>query len=113
MIAEIGQIALILALLVALAQSVLPMWGAHSANSRLMAFGDRSATMQFVLIAIAFAALTTAFINSDLSVKLVAVNSHADKPLLYKISGVWGNHEGSMLLWVLILSIYGALVPKY
>jgi len=113
MIAEIGQITLILALLIAVAQSILPMWGAHTSNNRLMTFGDRAATLQFVLLAVAFAALTTVFINSDLSVKLVAVNSHADKPLLYKISGVWGNHEGSMLLWVLILSIYGALVPKY
>jgi cytochrome c-type biogenesis protein CcmF len=113
MIAEIGQIALILALLIAVAQSALPMWGAHSSNNRLMAFGDRAAKMQFALIAVAFAALTVAFINSDFSVKLVAINSHTDKPLLYKISGVWGNHEGSMLLWVLILSIYGALVPKY
>jgi len=113
MIAEIGQIALILALLIAVAQSVLPMWGAYRSDARLMAFGDRAAVMQFALIAIAFAALTLVFVQSDFSVELVAVNSHTDKPLLYKISGVWGNHEGSMLLWVLILSIYGALVPKY
>ncbi len=113
MIAEIGQIALILALLIAVAQSFLPMWGAYRSDARLMAFGDRAATMQFVLLAVAFVALTIAFINSDFSVQLVAVNSHTNKPLLYKISGVWGNHEGSMLLWVLILSVYGALVPKY
>ena len=113
MIAEIGQIALILALLIAVAQSVLSMWGAYRSDARLMAFGDRAAVMQFALIAIAFAALTLVFVQSDFSVELVAVNSHTDKPLLYKISGVWGNHEGSMLLWVLILSIYGALVPKY
>lgn len=113
MIAEIGQIALILALLIAVTQSVLPMWGAYRADARLMAFGDRAAIMQFILIAVAFIALTIVFVQSDFSVKLVAVNSHTDKPLLYKVSGVWGNHEGSMLLWVFILSIYGALVPKY
>jgi len=113
MIAEVGQIALILAFLVAVAQSGLPMWGAYRADARLMAFGDRAAVMQFILLAFAFAALTIVFVQSDFSVKLVEVNSHTDKPLLYKISGVWGNHEGSMLLWVLILSIYGALVPKY
>ena len=113
MIAEIGQIALILALLIAVTQSVLPMWGAYRADARLMAFGDRAAIMQFILIAVAFIALTIVFVQSDFSVKLVAVNSHTDKPLLYKVSGVWGNHEGSMLLWVFTLSIYGALVPKY
>lgn len=113
MIAEIGQIALILSLLIAVAQSVLPMLGAHKGDARLMAFGDRAATMQFILITVSFTALTIVFIQSDFSVKLAAVNSHTDKPLLYKISGVWGNHEGSMLLWVLILSIYGALVPLF
>ncbi len=113
MIAEIGQISLILALLIAVAQSIMPMWGAYRSDTRLMAFGDKAAVMQFMLIVLAFAALTWVFIQSDFSVQLVAINSHTDKPLLYKISGVWGNHEGSMLLWVLILSIYGALVPKF
>lgn len=113
MSAEIGQIALILALLIAIAQSVLPMLGAYRADARLMAFGDRAAKAQFVLLAISFVALTIVFVQSDFSVKLVTVNSHTDKPLLYKISGVWGNHEGSMLLWVFILSIYGALVPVF
>ncbi len=113
MIAEIGQIALILAFLIAVAQSVLPMVGAHKADARLMAFGDKAAMAQFILLAISFIALTIVFVQSDFSVKLVTVNSHTDKPLLYKISGVWGNHEGSMLLWVLILGIYGALVPMF
>ena len=113
MIVEIGQIALIFALLVAVAQALLPMWGAYRKDARLMAFGDRAAMAQFLLIAISFVVLTTAFIQSDFSVKLVTVHSHTDKPLLYKISGVWGNHEGSMLLWVFILSIFGALVPIF
>ncbi|MCF6221208.1 MAG: heme lyase CcmF/NrfE family subunit [Robiginitomaculum sp.] len=113
MIAEIGQIALILAFLIAVAQSVLPMVGAHKADARLMAFGDKAALAQFILLGVSFIALTIVFVQSDFSVKLVTVNSHTDKPLLYKISGVWGNHEGSMLLWVLILGIYGALVPIY
>ena len=113
MIAEFGQITLILALLVAAAQSVLPMIGAQKNDGRLMVFGDRAATAQFILLALAFAALTIVFIQSDFSTKLVTVNSHTDKPMLYKISGVWGNHEGSMLLWVLILGLFGALVPIY
>ena len=111
MIAEIGHIALILALLVALTQAILPMVGASRQDQRLMRLADRTAVAQFIFIALAFLALTLGFINSDFSIKLVALHSHTDKPLLYKISGVWGNHEGSMLLWVLILSIYGACVP--
>ena len=113
MIAEIGQITLILALLVACAQAVLPMIGAARRDARLMTFGDSAATAQFLLIAAAFTAITIVFVTSDFSVKLAALNSHTDKPLLYKISGVWGNHEGSMLLWVLMLSIFGALVPIF
>ena len=113
MLAEFGQITLILALIVALVQSVLPLYGARTNNARLMALGDRAARAQFVLVSLSFIALTMIFISSDFSVKLVAVNSHTDKPLLYKISGVWGNHEGSMLLWVFILAIYGALVPVF
>ena len=72
-----------------------------------------AARIQFVLIAIAFAALTVAYVTSDFSVKNVWQNSHSAKPLLYKISGVWGNHEGSMVLWVLILALFGASVATY
>ncbi|PHR94084.1 MAG: heme lyase NrfEFG subunit NrfE [Robiginitomaculum sp.] len=113
MIAEFGQITLILALLIAGAQSVLPMVGAARRDARLMAFADRAALAQFILVLSAFSALTLIFINSDFSVQLAAFNSHTDKPLLYKISGVWGNHEGSMLLWVLMLSVFGACVPVF
>jgi len=113
LLAEIGHIALIIALLIAALQSTLPLYGANKHNSRLMAFGDRAAIGQFVFVLIAFVSLTAIFINSDFSVKLAALHSHSAKPLLYKITGVWGNHEGSILLWVLILSIYGALVPVF
>jgi cytochrome c-type biogenesis protein CcmF len=112
-IAEIGHIALILAFLTALLQSILPMLGAKRGDLRLMAFGDRAAYGQFILIAMSYAALSFVFLTSDFSVKLAASHSHSAKPLLYKISGVWANHEGSMLLWVLILALYGALVPAF
>ena len=113
MLAEFGQICLILALLIAVSQSVLPMIGASRRDVRLMSFADRAACVQFLLIAASFVALTVIFVTSDFSVKLAATNSHTDKPLLYKITGVWGNHEGSMLLWVLILSLFGSLVPIF
>jgi cytochrome c-type biogenesis protein CcmF len=113
MIAEIGHIALILAFVVAVAQSVLPMVGASQNAPRLMAFGDRAAIAQFILTAFSFICLTIVFLSSDFSVKLAYNHSHSAKPLLYKISGVWANHEGSMLLWVLILATYGALVPIF
>lgn len=113
MIAEIGHITLIAALLVAAAQSVLPMLGASRGDVRLMQFGDRAALMQCALTLTAFIALTIVFVQSDFSVKLAASHSHTAKPMIYKITGVWGNHEGSMLLWVLMLTIFGALVPVF
>ncbi len=69
-----------------------------------MAVAEPAANTQFLLIAFSFGALMYAFITSDFSLKLVVLNSHSAKPMLYKISGVWGNHEGSMLLWVLIVA---------
>ena len=113
MIAELGHIALILALIVAFIQFVIPMIGASRNDARLMMIGDRAALVQFCLIAFSFVALTSIFVHSDFSVKLAMMHSHTQTPLLYKITGVWANHEGSMLLWVLILSIYGALVPLF
>ena len=110
MIVELGHFALILALMVALVQSTLPLWGAHRADARLMALAAPAALLQLGLVAVAFAVLTWAFVASDFSLAVVVSNSHTDKPLLYKISGVWGNHEGSLLLWVLILAVYGAAV---
>ncbi|OYW61953.1 MAG: heme lyase NrfEFG subunit NrfE [Rhodobacterales bacterium 12-65-15] len=113
MIIELGHFALILALMVALVQSTLPLWGAHRSDARLMALAAPAALMQLGLVAVAFAVLTWAFVASDFSLAVVTSNSHTDKPLLYKISGVWGNHEGSLLLWVLILSAYGAAVAVW
>lgn len=113
MIAEFGQIALILALLVAIGQSTLPLFGAQRNDARLMAFADRAALAQFLFVGLSFLALTIVFVGSDFSVQLAATHSHTAKPMLYKITGVWANHEGSMLLWVLILSIFGALVPIF
>jgi cytochrome c-type biogenesis protein CcmF len=113
MIIEIGHFALILALLVATAQCVVPAWGARTRDARLMAFGEPAAIAQVVLVLIAFLALMYAYVTSDFSVVNVATNSHSSKPLIYRISGVWGNHEGSMLLWVLILAIFGATVALF
>ena len=110
MIAELGHFALILALCVAVAQAALALAGAARRNAGWMAAGSSAAVVQLALVAAAFAALTYAFVVSDFSVRLVAENSHSLKPLIYKVSGVWGNHEGSMLLWVLILALFGALI---
>ena len=97
----------------ALYQFVVPLWGAQRGDVAAMRAGISAALLQLVLIAIAFAALTHAYVTSDFSVLNVVENSHSAKPLLYKISGVWGNHEGSMLLWVLILALYGAAVAVF
>ncbi len=108
MIVELGHFALILAFAVALVQATLPLYGAWARDSRLMALADPAALMQLVLVAAAFGALTYAFVVSDFSLSLVVLNSHTDKPMLYKVSGVWGNHEGSLLLWALSLALFGA-----
>jgi cytochrome c-type biogenesis protein CcmF len=112
-IIEFGHFALILALLVSAAQMIIPAWGAAKRDVRLMAFGEAAALSQVVLILIAFLALMHAYVVSDFSVANVAANSHSSKPLIYRISGVWGNHEGSMLLWVLILAVFGAAVALF
>jgi cytochrome c-type biogenesis protein CcmF len=113
MIIELGHYALILALFVALAQSVLPLAGAARRIVGWMAVGRSAALVQFGLIALAMAALMYAYIVSDFTVLNVVQNSHTDKPLLYQITGVWGNHEGSMLLWVFMLSLCGAAVALF
>lgn len=113
MTAELGHFATLLALFVALIQAFVPLIGAHRNQTGWMAASVPMATVQFLLVGFAFAMLTVAFVTSDFSVKLVASNSHSLKPMLYKVSGVWGNHEGSMLLWILILSFYGALVAWF
>ena len=108
MIVEMGHFALILASVVAVVQMVVPMVGAQKGWRGWMAVAEPAASAQFLLTGAAFAALTYAFVTSDFSLRLVVLNSHTDKPMLYKISGVWGNHEGSMLLWVWILTLFGA-----
>jgi len=113
MIAEAGHFALVLACLLALVQSVAPLIGARRNDAALMDMGRAAAMTQFVFIAIAFFALMHAYVVSDFSVANVAQNSHAAKPMLYKVAGVWGNHEGSMVLWVLILSLFGAAIAAF
>ena len=113
MIAEAGHYALTLALFVAIVQASVPLIGAQQNNPFWMSFAQPAAIVQFLLIAFAFGCLTIAFVTSDFSLAVVVQNSHTAKPLIYKISGVWGNHEGSMLLWVLILSLFGALVALF
>src|SRR5688572_21195479 len=113
MISELGHFSLVLALVLALVQSTLPFIGALRGDDRLIAVAPYAATTQFLLIGLSFAALIHAYVVSDFSLLNVVENSHSAKPLLYKITGTWGNHEGSMLLWVLILAIFGALVAVF
>jgi cytochrome c-type biogenesis protein CcmF len=113
MIVELGHFSLVLALAAALAQTIVPAWGARVGDPDLMAVGRSAALTQFLFVALAFAALIYAHLTSDFSVLNVAENSHSAVPTIYKISGVWGNHEGSMLLWVLILAVFGALVALF
>ncbi|MEI7874742.1 MAG: heme lyase CcmF/NrfE family subunit [Alphaproteobacteria bacterium] len=113
MVAELGHFALILALAVALVQGTLPLLGAARGDIRLMDLGRTAALAQALLVIVAFGALTQAYVTSDFSVANVVANSHSAKPMLYKVSGVWGNHEGSMLLWALILALFGAAVAVF
>jgi cytochrome c-type biogenesis protein CcmF len=113
MIAEFGHFALILALTVALAQGIIPLIGARTGNAAWIALARPAALAQFGLVSIAFGALTHAYIVSDFSVAVVGRNSHSLKPMLYKVAGVWGNHEGSLLLWMLILTLFGAAVATF
>ncbi|HLQ92350.1 MAG TPA: heme lyase CcmF/NrfE family subunit [Xanthobacteraceae bacterium] len=113
MIAELGHYALVLALVLALVQVCVPFYGARRNDLALMGVAGPTAIAQFFFVAFAFVALVACYVQSDFSVTNVYENSHSAKPLIYKISGVWGNHEGSMILWVLILSVFGALVALF
>ncbi|WP_034997373.1 heme lyase CcmF/NrfE family subunit [Beijerinckia mobilis] len=113
MIVETGHYALVLALALALINAFVPLWGVYSRDQRLMAVAPSVALMQCGLVILSYCALTYAHVVSDFSVVNVVENSHSAKPLLYKISGVWGNHEGSMLLWVLVLAIFGGAVALF
>ncbi len=113
MIPELGHFALILAFVIAVVQAAVPLVGAARANEGLMRVALPAAGLQLLLVGIAFAALVAASVTDDFSVSTVAANSHTLKPVLYKIAGVWGNHEGSLVLWVLILALFGALVAAF
>ena len=113
MIAEVGHYALVLALGLALVQACVPLIGARLRDDTLMSVAGPTALMQFAFVAVSFAALTASYVASDFSVLNVFENSHSAMPLIYKFTSVWGNHEGSMLLWVLILALFGALVAAF
>ncbi|WP_095203172.1 heme lyase CcmF/NrfE family subunit [Mesorhizobium carmichaelinearum] len=110
---ETGHFALVLAFALSLVQTIVPLFGARLNNQRLMAVGGPVTITGFALTALSFVALASAYANSDFSVASVWENSHSLQPMIYKITGTWGNHEGSMLLWVLILTFFGALVAAF
>ena len=110
MLIEAGHFALALALALSAIQLVVALWGTRAGDSVLMGVAAPTALGVFVCVAAAFSALTLAYATSDFSVLNVVENSHSAKPFIYKLSGVWGNHEGSMLLWILILAAFGAVV---
>ena len=113
MIAEVGIFSLILALFVAAVQASVPLIGAARGDAAWMNVDRPAAVAQFCLVSIAFGALVWLHVTSDFSVLNVVENSHTDKPLLYKITGVWGSHEGSMMLWTFILVLYGMAVSLF
>ncbi len=113
MIPELGQFALVLALILAVAQGTLPLAGAARGNLSWMNLARPAAQGQFVFIAIAFGCLTYSFVQNDFSVLYVASNSNSALPLQYRIAGVWGGHEGSLLLWVLMLSLWTMAVSVF
>ena len=113
MIPEIGQFALILALSLAVCQTVIPLVGAHRGNVAMMGVARTAATGQFLFVAIAFGCLTSAFVTDDFSVLYVANHSQLSLPMLYKVSAVWGAHEGSLLLWIFLLAGWTVAVARF
>jgi len=113
MIAELSHYALIMAFALSVALTVFSFWGAAANDARLIAVAPVSALGVLAFTAAAFAGLTYLYVASDFSVVNVYANSHSAKPMLYKFTGVWGNHEGSMLLWVLVLAIFSALIALF
>ncbi|RCL01929.1 MAG: cytochrome c-type biogenesis protein CcmF [Candidatus Tokpelaia sp. JSC188] len=113
MIVEVGHFLLILALALSIYQIVVPIFGIFCHDKKAIITARPIAMLVFVLVALSFFTLIYAYITSDFSVLNVAQNSHSEKPLLFKITGVWGNHEGSMMLWVLILTFFSALVAIF
>ena len=113
MVAELGNFALILALCLAVVQSVLPLLGTYFDNARLMRTGRFLATGQFVFLSLSLAVLIWAFVVSDFSVRYVASHSSLSQPAIYKVTAVWGGHEGSLLLWVWLLAVWGVAVAIF
>ena len=113
MIPELGHFALILALCIALVQGTLPILGAARGNAALIAIARPAAQGQFVFVLIAFAALTYAFASNDFSVAYVANHSNSKLPLAYRLSGVWGGHEGSLLLWMMMMTVWMLAVSVF
>ncbi len=113
MIPELGHYALMLALGLALIQGIMPIVGARTNDPVLMNIATSTALAQFVFVAIAFGALAECYVFSDFSVLNVYENSNSAMPLIYRLTSVWGNHEGSMMLWVFILAFFGALVAVF
>ena len=113
MIGEIGHFCLIVALMLALAQGILPLVGAHKGRAAWMAVAQPAAQGQFLFVAIAYVLLTTAFVNNDFSMLVVAQHSNSQLPTPYRIAAVWGGHEGSMLMWVLMLCLWGVAVSIF
>ena len=113
MLVELGHFALVVALLVAAVQGTVPLVGASVRSRALMGTAQPAAVLQFGLVALAFAAFMHAHVVSDFSVRNVFENSHTAKPMLYKVTGVWGSHEGSMMLWVFMLTLFGGLVAAF
>src|SRR3977135_1411925 len=113
MIPEIGQFALILALLLALTQATLPLIGATRGNRSWIALAVPAGQAQFIFVAIAFGCLAYSFINNDFSVLNVATNSNSQLPLQYRLAATWGSHEGSLLLWTFMLTIWMVAVTLF
>ncbi len=113
MVIEFGHFALVLALCVAVVQTAAGLWGGHVKDRAIMGMAGLSAHGQWALVLLSFLALTHAYVTSDFSVQNVFQNSHSDKPMIYKISGVWGNHEGSLILWILIIALLGSAVASF
>ncbi len=113
MLGELGNFCLILAMCVAIAQSIIPLAGTVRNRQSWMMFGRTAAYVQWLLVVASYSILTYAFYINDFSIQYVARTSNLDQPLMYRLSGVWGGHEGSLLLWILMLSSWGALVAKF
>ena len=113
MAAEIGQLALVLAFVLAIVQALVPLWGAARQDPALMGLGRAAALLQLLFVAIAFGSLAAGFVGKDFSIALVAEHSNAAQPTMYRFAATWGSHEGSMLLWVLILALQGGAVALF